>query len=61
MVFPTLYLTGLESWDLEHVSMTVQVEAEMAIQEIWSAKKVHEQEKHSPVHLQDFFYLYLVR
>ena len=41
--------------------MIVQVEAEMAVQEIWSAKKLHEQEKHCSVHLQDFFYIYLVR
>ena len=33
----------------------------MAIQEIWNAKKLHEQEKGTAVHLQDFMYLYLVR
>ena len=39
----------------------MQVEAEMAIQEIWNAKRLHEGEKGAAVHLQDFFYLYLVR
>ena len=39
----------------------VQLEAEMAILDIWNAKKLHEQEKQCPVHLQDFLYLYLVR
>ena len=39
----------------------VQTEAELATQEIWQAKKLHEQEKQSAVHLQDFFYGYLVR
>lgn len=41
--------------------LSVQVDAEMALQEIWNAKKLHEQEKQSPVHLQDFLYLFLVR
>ncbi|KAL3145204.1 hypothetical protein ABBQ32_000953 [Trebouxia sp. C0010 RCD-2024] len=38
-----------------------KVEAETAIQEIWNAKKLYEQEKQSSTHLQDFLYLYLVR
>ncbi len=33
----------------------------MAIQEIWNAKKLHEQEKQTAVHLQDFMYMHLVR
>ena len=41
--------------------LLVQVDAEMALQEIWNAKKLYEQEKQSPVHLQDFLYLFLVR
>ena len=33
----------------------------MACQEIWNSKKLFEQEKQSPVHLQDFMYMHLVR
>ena len=33
----------------------------MAIQEVWSAKKLCEQEKQASVHLQDFLYTHLVR
>ena len=33
----------------------------MAIQEIWNAKKLYEQEKQASVHLQDFMYTHLVR
>ena len=33
----------------------------MAIQEIWNAKKLYEQEKQASVHLQDFIYTHLVR
>ena len=33
----------------------------MAIQEIWNAKKLYEQEKQASVHLQDFLYTHLVR
>jgi hypothetical protein len=33
----------------------------MAIQEIWNAKKLYEQEKQAAVHLQDFMYTHLVR
>ena len=39
----------------------MQVDAEMALQEIWHAKKLYEQEKQTSVHLQDFLYLFLVR
>ncbi len=38
-----------------------QVDAEVVIQEIWNAKKLYEQEKQAPVHLQDFIYTHLVR
>ena len=41
--------------------MLLQLEAEVASQEIWNAKKLYEQEKQCPLHLQDFLYLYLVR
>jgi len=33
----------------------------VAIQEIWNAKKLYEQEKQAPIHLQDFLYTHLVR
>ena len=39
----------------------MQMEAELAIQEIWNAKKLYEQEKQTPVHLQDFIHTHLVR
>lgn len=39
----------------------MQVDAEMALQEIWNAKKLYEQEKQSSLHLQDFLYIFLVR
>ncbi|KAL0022336.1 hypothetical protein WJX77_001433 [Trebouxia sp. C0004] len=40
---------------------TSKVDAEMAIQEIWNAKKLYEQEKQASAHLQDFMYTHLVR
>ena len=33
----------------------------MAIQEIWTAKKLHEQEKQVSVHLQDYMHMHLLR
>ena len=56
----TLYLWCVSGICLK-VACTVQAEAELAAQEIWQAKKLYEQEKQSPVHLQDFLYGYLVR
>ncbi|KAL0046820.1 hypothetical protein WJX82_010732 [Trebouxia sp. C0006] len=38
-----------------------KVDAEMAIQEVWSVKKLCEKEKQASVHLQDFLYTHLVR